>query len=146
MNFTPNFKKNTANVLVVDDDPIFGKIVERHLVHLKEQFASKGIKLHFNVVKTSREAFQKMDENCDIIILDHFLDTADDNDTTGLDLVEEFKQVAPESKIIMVTSKNNFSEKETRMLSKVEVFVRKECSTIPRLVNIINQNLLVEEK
>lgn len=144
MNFTPNFKKDTAKVLVVDDDPIFGKIVERHLKHLKEQFASKGVNLQFNVVKTSREAFREMDEDCDIIILDHFLDTDDDSDTTGLDLVEEFKQVAPDSKVVMVTSKNNFTEKETRLMSKVEVFVRKECSTVARLVNILNQNFIVE--
>ncbi len=144
MNFTPNFKKDTAKVLVVDDDPIFGKIVERHLKHLKEQFASKGVNLQFNVVKTSREAFREMDEDCDVIILDHFLDTDDDSDTTGLDLVEEFKQVAPDSKVVMVTSKNNFSEKETRLMSKVEVFVRKECSTVARLVNILNQNFIVE--
>lgn len=144
MNFTPNFKKDTAKVLVVDDDPIFGKIVERHLKHLKEQFASKGVNLQFNVVKTSREAFREMDEDCDVIILDHFLDTDDDSDTTGLDLVEEFKQVAPDSKVVMVTSKNNFSEKETRLMSNVEVFVRKECSTVARLVNILNQNFIVE--
>ena len=143
MNFTPNFKKNTAKVLVVDDDPIFGKVVELHLTHLKEQFANKGVKLNFDVVKTSREAFRKIDENCDIIILDHFLDTDDDIDTTGLDLVEEFKQVAPNSKIIMVTSKNNFSEKETRLMNKVEIFVNKECSTVSRLVNILNKNFLV---
>lgn len=144
MNFTPNFKKDTAKVLVVDDDPIFGKIVERHLKHLKEQFANKGVQLQFNVVKTSREAFREMDEDCDVIILDHFLDTDDDNDTTGLDLVEEFKQVAPDSKVVMVTSKTNFSEKETKLMSKVEVFVRKECSTVARLVNILNQNFIIE--
>jgi len=144
MNFTPNFKKNTAKVMVVDDDPIFGKIVERHLNHLKEQFASKGIKLQFDIVNTSRDAFRKMDEDCDIIILDHFLDTDDDSDITGLDLVEEFKQVAPDSKVVMVTSKNNFSEHETRLMSKVEVFVRKECSTVSRLVNILNQNFIVD--
>lgn len=144
MNFTPNFKKDTAKVLVVDDDPIFGKIVERHLKHLKEQFAKKGIKLHFNVVKTSREAFRAMDDDCDVIILDHFLDSDDDSDTTGLDLVEEFKQVAPDSKVVMVTSKNNFTEKETRLMSNVEVFVKKECSTVSRLVNILNQSFIVE--
>ena len=142
MNFTPNFKKQTAKVLVVDDDAIFGKIVDRHLGHLKEQFKAKGINLEYNVVSTSREAFRKMDHDCDIVILDHYLDTEDDSDTTGLDLVNEFKQIAPESKVIMVTSKNNFSLIERQLMDQVEVFVRKECSTVARLINILNKSLI----
>ena len=144
MNFTPNFKKKTAKILVVDDDAIFGKIVDRHLCHLKEQFKSKGIELEYHVVKTSREAFRKMDQNCDILILDHFLDTEDDSDITGLDLIQEFKQIAPKSKVIMVTSKNNFNENELKLMQSVEFFVRKECNTISRLINILNHKLSID--
>lgn len=53
MNFTPTFRKKRARVLVVDDDPIFGMIVNKHLMHLKQQYSGMGMIFDYVISKNS---------------------------------------------------------------------------------------------
>lgn len=141
MNFTPHFKQKTAKIVALDDDPIFGLILNKHLEHFAQEMSARGTKLDYKISTTSREGLHGFDESCNVIILDYFLDEADDADITGLDILDEIKQLSPNTKVLIVSGKKDEYLRQLLYNHGASAFIEKGSNTIARIMNFLQYEL-----
>lgn len=146
MNFTPTFRKKRARVLVVDDDPIFGMIVNKHLMHLKQQYSGMGMIFDYVISKNSYDGMGSFDESADIVVLDYGLDDPDDHDITGMDLLQEIKTENPAVKVLIVSGQKNLKIKNALLNNGAEEYIQKGTNTILQLINYLNKEFIGKQR
>lgn len=140
MNFTPQFRKKRLRVLVVDDDPIFRMIVNKHLLHLKEQYSRMGTLFDYVITENSREGLNSFDDEADVVVLDYGLDADDDQDVTGLDILLELRAINPAVKVLMISGQKNPLIREVLLDHGASDYIQKGTNTMPQLINFLNEN------
>ncbi|BAV08818.1 DNA-binding transcriptional response regulator, NtrC family, contains REC, AAA-type ATPase, and a Fis-type DNA-binding domains [Filimonas lacunae] len=86
-------KTNTCSIYVVEDDPLYGSLVE-HYLSLNPDFQVK----RFN---SATELLKCLHEKPDVITLDYSLP-----DSTGDKLLQQIKEQSPETNVIMISGQD----------------------------------------
>jgi DNA-binding NtrC family response regulator len=141
MNFTPRFKKRTSKIIALDDDPIFGMLLNKHFEHFSQEMSANGAILDYKIARTSREGLRDFDETCNVMILDYSLDELDDSDITGLDILDEVKILSPNTKVLVVSGKRETSIKNEFLAHGAIEFMEKDTNTIARIMNFLHHEL-----
>jgi DNA-binding NarL/FixJ family response regulator len=87
-------------IFIVEDNPVYAKTLQS-FIHTR--FPEIRIH-HFPVGET---CIQELDEKPFIIIMDYFLDTSFSDAATGLSTIKRIKEIAPKTKIILLSSEVN---------------------------------------
>lgn len=142
MTSTPQFRKKRARVLVVDDDPIFGMIVNKHLLYLKEQYSGMGMIFDYVIASTPREGMISFDNTADVVVLDYGLDDSSNISVNGLDFLQMIKAQNPEVKVIIISGQKNNEIKNALLNNGAEGYIQKGTNTMPQLINYLNKELM----
>lgn len=142
MNFTSKFRKKRIRVLVVDDDPIFGMIVNKHLLHLKEQYSRMGILLDYVISDNTKDALNSFGRDTDAVVLDYILDNEDDKDICGLDILVQLKQLNPAIQVLMISGQKNPMIKNVLLDQGASDYIQKGTNTMLLLINYLNRRFI----
>ena len=93
-----NASQNFYQLFLVDDDPMVLKMLSRHFKDF-EQF-------QISTFNTGEACLAALDQNPDIIVLDHNLAeySANNNMMNGLDVLQKIKEKLPETQVIMLSA------------------------------------------
>lgn len=96
-------EKKRIDMVIIDDNKLFKLAVK---ANLEQQFSDKNIKIHvFDIGEKSIERIKR--DLPEIIILDYHLDSQIHQAADGIAVLDEIKQINPESKVIMLTGDSN---------------------------------------
>jgi len=94
-------KKLKTNVFLVDDDPLFLKVME---TQFKDQ-------TYYNIhaFSTGEECLKNLSQKPDIIFLDYYLNTTKSKADNGLAILDKIKAFDPKIQVIMLSSQDSMS-------------------------------------
>ena len=88
-------KKEKYLIFIVEDDDVFREMLVDEL--------SENKLLEIFSFSTGEKCLSQLEQNPDIIILDHYLNKADPEAKSGMEIIDEFQKSSPESKIIILS-------------------------------------------
>ncbi|MFN0015632.1 MAG: response regulator [Saprospiraceae bacterium] len=87
-------------IFVVDDDPMFCTLLSDHLEdHGQYEVITFG---------TGEQCLERLGDKPDAIILDYYLDNNVPGAKNGLDILKQIHKVAPEQKVVMLSSQEHY--------------------------------------
>jgi two-component system OmpR family response regulator len=135
-------KKKDLLIFIVDDDPMFLKVLENWL--LKE---IPGLRI--KTFPTGEACLHAMDQNPDMVILDYYLDTEFPYAWNGIEILKKINSLYPLLPVIIFSGQENI---ETAMKSinegAFEYVSKKEggFSKIKDLILDISENVEIEKE
>ncbi len=121
-----NMKKNKLTSLIIDDDLFYSEILKNQLLQLIDD-----VEISHNAENGS---YYVSTQKPDFIFLDHQLPKLN-----GLEVVSLYKEVSPNSTLILASSFFNSLEEIDKLLrDKVDYVINKEDITIERLRTVLN--------
>ncbi len=127
------------NIYVIDDDPIFMKIITQFMEGLKTKL-STSVPFKFSYYDNSSSFFDEADPNIPgIVILDYRLGNDDDADVSGLEILEEVKEFNPGLKVISYTGDGSDVLKNKLLFGGAEAFVQKGAQSLKEFEKVITK-------
>lgn len=127
------------NIYVIDDDPIFMKIISQFMEGLKIK-SSTPIPFKFSYYDSTSKFYDEADEKLPgIVVLDYRLGNDDDNEITGLDILEEVKEFNPDLKVISYTGDGSEILKNKLLFGGAEAFVQKGAHSLKEFEKVITK-------
>lgn len=118
------------NIYVVDDDPIFMKIITQFMEGVKMRLTSP-VPFKFSYFDNTSTFFDSANENeAGIVILDYRLGNNDDADISGLEILEEVKAFNPKLRVISYTGDNSEILKNKLLFGGADHFVQKGAQSL----------------
>jgi two-component system, OmpR family, response regulator len=119
------------SVFLVDDDNMFLKSLEHHLMQ----------KLKHNVIikafSTGELCLKNLEEKPDIVVLDYFLNSRDQHAMNGVQVLEKIKLANPETAVIMLSGQDKMQVAVDSMRHGAFDYVVKNESAFLRAQNVI---------
>ena len=88
-------KKEKYLIFIVEDDDVFREMLVDEL--------SENKLLEIFSFSTGEKCVSQLGQKPDIIILDHYLNKADPEAKSGMEIIDELQKKSPESKIIILS-------------------------------------------
>ena len=115
---------NSSRIFILDDEEIFSFSMEHYLK--KAGFSD------IHRFQTSEELHEKMHEQPDVLILDHFL-----NNEIGLDILEQIKQTHPEIKVIYLSAQKTAAIAVRALKLGAFAYLEKSITDIKEIIKLI---------
>lgn len=128
-------KTNSLKLFIVDDNQIWTASL---IHHLRTQFGSGLVITAFN---NGVSCLQHMNENPDIVIMDHSL-SPDLNAKTGLDFLVSIKDNHPNTKVLFVTASKSMSIKLDALFVGAKEYIRKDENSWVQIFKRIENSIL----
>lgn len=123
-------KLDELNIYVVDDDPIFMKIITQFMETIKMKLTTP-VPFKFSYFDNTSDFFDHANsEKAGIVILDYRLDNDDDADVSGLEILEEVKAFNSNLKVISYTGDSNDLTKNKLLFGGADHFVTKGAKSL----------------
>jgi two-component system OmpR family response regulator len=90
-----------VSVFLVDDDRLFLKSLEHHLLHTLK------LNVRINSFYSAEACLQKMNESTGMIVLDYFLNNQNPAAMNGLEALKKIKSLFPQVKVIILSGQEN---------------------------------------
>jgi DNA-binding NtrC family response regulator len=90
----------TRKIFVVDDDPAFAEMLSEHL--------KANPLLDVRIYDTGEEALKHLDEEPDLVILDHTLNMRHHEAADGLHILHRMRHVVPDIKVVMLSAQDSY--------------------------------------
>jgi len=118
-------------VFIVDDDPIYRK----YIAHLLKKEGNIQLKMFDSVEKCIRA----MKHSPDLIILDYYLDSAEDDNKNGWEALLTIKHTSPDVPVIMLSSEINIEHMMDCIKFGAKDYIIKGNYTVKRILTIIKE-------
>jgi response regulator of citrate/malate metabolism len=133
------------NVAIVEDDSFYRIVMEKHLRNLCNKKNYPWLDLEVNTFSTAKEFLNAKLKNLDILILDYYLESKDDETAwTAMDIVEGIRLNYPKTKIIILSAQRNVEVTAELFRKGITEYVAKDDFSVPRTVGLI-QTMLKNE-
>jgi FixJ family two-component response regulator len=124
------YKLDELNIYVIDDDPIFMKIITQFMEKIKSTLTTP-IPFKFWFFDNTGEFFETADPSIPgIVILDYRLNNDDDADVSGLEILDEVKTFNPTLKIISYTGESGDIVKHKLLFGGANHFIQKGAKSL----------------
>ncbi len=123
--------KNTKKIVIIDDDRLYLEVLKNDLYTLEN--------VEINTYNSAEEYFNIDREQPDLVILDYYLDSLNENYISGYQALKKFKEQKDSPNVILISG--NFNEDLLTGLyyenynRKSIDFIDKDFSNSKRLVN-----------
>jgi len=118
-------------VFLVDDDPIYRKYVA--------QLLKKEGSIELRMFDSVQKCIRAMKHSPDLIILDYYLDSAEDDNKNGWEALLTIKHMAPDVPVIMLSAEINIENMMDCIKFGAKDYIIKGNYTIKRILTIINE-------
>ena len=132
--------ENNLNVIVVDDSAVERSMVLDHL----SKYSNLKVKEFANGEFLIRELIVGHVQEPDLILLDYFLDAAPGGAKDGLEILNKLKEIAPNTKVIMMTSVTNERIKELANQKGALDYVVKGAQGFDQLDSVLSKHGFVK--
>ncbi|MCH8904107.1 MAG: response regulator [Bacteroidetes bacterium] len=119
-------------LFLVDDDEMVLTSLENHL----KNHSQHRYELH--KFPTGEAALEKMDIKPDIVILDYFLDSVDQNAKPGIEILKQMKQIDSNLPVVMLTKEDSIEIATETVRSGAYDYVIKNDTAYYKVQNNIN--------
>lgn len=125
------------NIYVVDDDPIFMKIITQFMEGIKMKLTSP-VPFKFSYFDNTSKFFDDADDKTPgIVVLDYRLANDDDADISGLDILEEVKSFNPNLRVISYTGDGSDILKNKLLFGGADHFVQKGAQSLKEFEKVL---------
>ena len=129
------------NIYVVDDDPIFMKIITQFMEGIKFKLTSP-VPFKFSYYDNTTKFFDEADSSqIGIVILDYRLGNDDDADVSGLEILEEVKEFNPNLKVISYTGDGSDILKNKLLFGGADHFVQKGAQSLKEFEKVLTKEI-----
>ena len=115
---------NTQRIFILDDEEIFSFSIEHYL--------KKAGYSDIERFETPEALFEKMNEEPDVLILDHFL-----GNHIGLDVLEKVKKMHPSTKVIYLSAQKTASIAVRALKLGAFAYQEKSITDIEHIIELI---------
>jgi|SRR5665647_950255 two-component system OmpR family response regulator len=121
--------KNNVTLFVVDDDPIYLKLVEIEFLQYP----------HFKIESyaTGEICIENLSHEPDLIILDYYLDGVDKHAMNGIQALDKIKAINPNIPVVMLSAQDNIEVGINCMHHKAFDYIVKSETAFLRLEKVI---------
>ena len=130
-------KKLEISVFVIEDDPIFTAILTGLLDQVAEHFDAQAVQISCRSFYSAREARYELHQNPEIILLDYYLMDDMLQPETGLQIVKDIKNFAPELDLIIVSGQSDPQLVKKLLEMGVTDYISKEPEAMEKLEKLL---------
>lgn len=125
------------NIYVIDDDPIFMKIMTQFMEGVKVKIQAK-IPFVFYYFDNTADFFDRADENeAGIVVLDYRLENDDDAEISGLEILEEVKAFNSKLRVISYTGDTSAVLKNKLLFGGADHFLQKGAKSLKEFEKVL---------
>lgn len=118
-------------IFIVDDDTMLTTALEDYL--------TRRIAHYVRCFHTGEECLSHLSEGPHVIILDYFLNTAQKDAATGLEILQTIKKHHPEIRVIMLSSQERYGIATQIIQQGAEQYVIKDEQAFEKISHMINE-------
>ena len=116
-------------IFIVDDDEMLTTALSDYL--------TRNIRHEIHVFHTGEECLKHLYESPEVIILDYYLNTVDENAATGLEILQKIRKDLPNIRVIMLSSLENYNKASQTIQRGAENFVMKGENAFEEVAELI---------
>jgi DNA-binding NtrC family response regulator len=125
-------KDNYYSVFVVDDD----KKLLTMLKHVIERNTSYNAEVM--VFDTVEEFLRHLNEKPDIVVLDYYFESEEEQAPTGLEVMQKIKEVSPHTEVVIISGQDDIDTALETIREGAYDYVVKDDRAIPRTQLIVD--------
>jgi len=116
-------------IFIVDDDEMLTMALSDYL--------TREVKHDIHVFHTGEEAAKHLGEKPDVVVLDFYLNTVNEDAADGLEVLREMRKHLPDTKFIMLSSQESYSKAAQTIQRGAEQYVIKGEDAFEKIANLI---------
>ncbi|CAN5372150.1 hypothetical protein BH11BAC1_BH11BAC1_09310 [soil metagenome] len=118
------------NIFIVDDDVMLTESLSDYL--------TRTIAHKVSVFPTGEDCLKHLAESPDIVILDYFLNTVQEDAANGMEILQTIKKNYPNIHVIMLSSQERYSIASQTIQKGAEQYVIKDKDAFEKIAGIVN--------
>ena len=126
--------KKNPTIFIVDDEPLLSEILTDYL---KSQYAG------FNILSfpTGEACLQRLHEEPDLVVLDYYLNTKEQDAANGIDILKEIKKQNKAIPVIMLSSQERYGTAAQTIMYGAVHYVIKGQDAFEEIFQLIKANV-----
>ncbi len=116
-------------IFIVDDDVMLTETLRDYLTRKVAHIIS--------VFHTGEECLKHLDESPDIVILDYFLNTVQEDAANGMEILQIIKKKYPKTHIIMLSSQERYGVALQTIQKGAEQYVIKDIDAFEKIADML---------
>jgi|TARA_R110000737_G_scaffold348572_1_gene382742 two-component system OmpR family response regulator len=116
-------------IFIVDDDEMLTMALSDYL--------TREVKHEIHVFHAGEEVIKHISENPDIVILDFYLNTVNENAADGLEILEAIRKHLPKTRFIMLSSQESYLKAARTIQEGAEQYVIKGEDAFEKIAGLI---------
>ncbi|HXC03337.1 MAG TPA: response regulator [Bacteroidia bacterium] len=129
-----------VSVFLVDDDNLFLKSMEHHLMHTLDPH------VQISSFHSGEECLPRLDEHTGFVVLDHRLNAQNPNAMNGLEALKKIKTLQPEARVIILSGQENMEVALEAIKSGAFDYIVKNDKAFSKIHNLIRNSLHLKPK
>lgn len=134
--------RKTIRIAILEDNPFYNNLLTRYVKNICNEEVYHDLEFEIKPFIEPHDFLEYLNEDLDILLLDYHLDTIEFDDKINGDTVfEEVQNVAPDCKVIMVSSQTNVHKAIELMKQGLYDYVDKNVNSRNRVGTLIQRIL-----
>lgn len=121
----------SKRIFIVDDDEMLTMALTDYL--------TREVEHDIHVFHSGEDCLNSSVSEPDFVVLDFYLDSSSKEGLTGLDVLKKIRGKLPSSKIVMLSSQNNFAIAAELIEEGVDQYIIKDESSFDKIKELISQ-------
>ena len=117
-------------IFIVDDDVMLTESLSDYL--------TRTVAHKVSVFPTGEDCLKHLDESPDIVILDYFLNTVQEDAANGLEVLQAIKKNFPKTHVIMLSSQERYAVAMQTIQKGAEQYVVKDKDAFKKIADMLN--------
>ena len=116
-------------IFVIDDDEMLTMALSDYL--------TRSVAHEIKVFHTGEDALQYLNEMPDVILLDFYLNTVDQNAADGLEILKQIRKELPHVRVIMLSNQESYGKAVQTIQKGAEHYVMKGKDSFEEIMGLI---------
>ena len=117
-------------IFIVDDDVMLTESLSDYL--------TRTVAHKVSVFPTGEDCLKHLDESPDIVILDYFLNTVQEDAANGMEILQTIKRNYPKTHVIMLSSQERYAVAMQTIQKGAEQYVVKDKDAFRKIADMLN--------
>ena len=117
-------------IFIVDDDVMLTESLSDYL--------TRTVAHKVSVFPTGEDCLKHLDESPDIVILDYFLNTVQEDAANGMEILQTIKRNYPKTHVIMLSSQERYAVAMQTIQKGAEQYVVKDKDAFKKIADMLN--------
>ncbi|MEO8085613.1 MAG: response regulator [Bacteroidota bacterium] len=118
------------NIFIVDDDVMLTESLSDYL--------TRTVSHKVSVFATGEDCLKHLDESPDIVILDYFLNTVQEDAANGMEILQTIKKNYPKVHVIMLSSQERYAVAMQTIQKGADQYVVKDKDAFKKIADMLN--------